>query len=323
MPLPRRPLGSTGLEVSILGFGASPLGSVFDEIDEDEGVASVHEAIRLGINFFDVSPFYGATRAEAVLGRALREVPRDQFVLSTKVGRYGEAEFDFSAARVKRSVGESLQRLHVEYIDVIQCHDIEFGSIDQIVNETLPALHELKQEGKVRFVGITGLPLKVFRAVLDRTPQPPPGAGAVDVVLSYCHLSLNDTSLRSLLPYLHGRGVGVISASPLSMGLLTAQGPPPWHPAPQMVQMVCKAAAGHCNARKASIAKLALQYAIQEEGVATTLVGMCTRAQVQENVGAVLEALDGNMDKQLLSELEVFMKPILNTTWPSGKAENN
>lgn len=325
MSLPRRPLGATGLEVSVLGFGASPLGSVFSDIDEDEGVAAVHEAVRLGINFFDVSPFYGSTRAETVLGRALKDIPRDKFVLSTKVGRYGPDDFDFGAARVKRSVDESLARLHVAFIDVIQCHDIEFGSIDQIVNETLPALQELKRDGKVRFVGITGLPLRVFSSVLDRTTQgaPPGAAPAVDVVLSYCHHSLNDTSLKAMLPYLHDKGVGVISASPLSMGLLTEQGPPAWHPAPQMVQIVCRAAAGHCKARKASLAKLALQFAIREDRVATTLVGMCTRAQVQENVDAVLEALAGKMDSQLLGELEVFMKPILNVTWPSGRQENN
>ena len=84
--MPRRPLGDTGLHVSLLGFGASPLGSVFESIDEEEGVRAVHEAVRCGINFFDVSPFYGDTRAESVLGRALKTLPRDQVGVATQRG---------------------------------------------------------------------------------------------------------------------------------------------------------------------------------------------------------------------------------------------
>lgn len=96
----------------------------------------------------------------------------------------------------------------------------------QIVSETIPALQKLKQEGKTRFIGITGLPLDIFTYVLDRVPP-----GTVDVILSYCHYGVNDSTLLDLLPYLKSKGVGVISASPLAMGLLTEQGPPEWHPA--------------------------------------------------------------------------------------------
>src|SRR5437763_17112478 len=103
-----RPLGNTGLQVSALGYGASPLGSVFRPIDEAEGIRTVHLALDLGINFIDVSPYYGLTKAETVLGKALATVPRDRFTLATKVGRYGENDFDFSAARVMASVDESL-----------------------------------------------------------------------------------------------------------------------------------------------------------------------------------------------------------------------
>src|SRR2546421_11501277 len=102
-----RPLGRTGLEVSILGFGASPLGGVFGEIDESEAVRAVHAAIDLGVNLFDVSPYYGLTRAESVVGRALKQIPRHRFILATKVGRYGASDFDFSAGRTEQSVEES------------------------------------------------------------------------------------------------------------------------------------------------------------------------------------------------------------------------
>src|ERR1043165_6321770 len=192
-----RELGKTGLKVSTLSFGASSLGAVFHDINEDDAVRTVHVAVDHGINFIDVSPYYGATKAETVLGRALKQIGRERYYLATKVGQYGEGEFDFSASRVTRSVDESLRRLNVDYIDLIQCHDIEFVKLDQIVNETLPALHKLKSTGKVRHVGITGLPLKVFRDVIDRVSP-----GMVETILSFCHYELNDTSLESLVPYL-------------------------------------------------------------------------------------------------------------------------
>ena len=144
-----RALGNTGLDVSILSFGASSLGSVFRDIDEREGLRTVHTAIDLGINFIDVSPYYGLTKAETVLGKALREIPRDKYYLATKVGRYGADTFDFSAERVTASVDESLQRLNAKYIDLIQCHDIEFGSLDQVVEVTIPALRTLQEEARV------------------------------------------------------------------------------------------------------------------------------------------------------------------------------
>src|SRR5512136_1280064 len=196
-----RTLGNTGLEVSALSFGASSLGGVFHDVDENEGIRAVHLAVDLGINFIDVSPYYGLTRAETVLGKALRGIPRDRYYLATKVGRYGDAEFDFSARRVTASVDESLSRLSLEYIDVIQCHDVEFADLDQVANEAIPALRLLQERGKVRFVGVTGLPLKIFSRVLDRAQ--------VDTILSYCRYCLNDTSLESLLPSLRMRRVGI------------------------------------------------------------------------------------------------------------------
>ena len=155
-----RTLGSTGLRVSMLGYGASPLGGVFAPIDQDSGIRAVRTALDLGVNIIDVSPYYGGTVAETVLGRALRGVDRDSYILATKAGRYGDSTFDFSAARVTASVEESLARLGTDHLDLIQCHDIEFGDLDQIVEETLPALRRLQAAGKVRFVGITGYPMR-------------------------------------------------------------------------------------------------------------------------------------------------------------------
>ncbi|KAA8536326.1 hypothetical protein F0562_028804 [Nyssa sinensis] len=169
--LERRDLGNTGLKLSCVGFGASPLGNVFGPISDHDAIACVREAFSLGINFFDTSPYYGGTLSEKVLGKSLKAlgVPRNEYIVATKCGRYVEG-FDFSAERVTKSIDESLERLQLDYVDILQCHDIEFGSLDQIVNETIPALQKLKETGKIRFIGITGLPLEIFTYVLDRVP---------------------------------------------------------------------------------------------------------------------------------------------------------
>jgi L-galactose dehydrogenase len=305
-----RVLGSTGLHVSILGFGASPLGGAFGDIDEAEGVRAVHEALDRGVNFFDVSPYYGLTRAESVLGRALGKISRDRYVLATKVGRYGEAAFGFSAHRVARSIDESLRRLRVDYVDLIQCHDIEYGDLDQIVDETIPALRRLQEQGKVRFVGITGLPLAIFHSVLPRVE--------VDTILSYCHHTLADSSLMDLLPFLHRHQVGVINASPLAMGLLTDEGPPSWHPAPAEVRHACAAAASWCRNHGKDVARLALQHALEVEGIHTTLIGMASREHVERNVQAAEEPADQEAIRQVMA----ILAPLRNMTWQSGRPEN-
>ncbi|MFN8499837.1 MAG: aldo/keto reductase [Anaerolineae bacterium] len=306
-----RALGTTGLRVSALSFGASSLGGVFHAIDETEAMRTVPLALDLGINLIDVSPYYGLTKAETVLGRALRGIPRDRYILATKVGRYGADEFDFSAERVTTSVDESLARLGVAHIDIIECHDIEFGSLDQVVEETLPALRRLQAQGKVRFVGVTGLPLNVFRYVLDRTD--------LDTILSYCHYELNDTSLADMLPYLNAKGVGVINASPLGMGLLTQRGTPDWHPASEEMKATCAQAAEFCRAQGVDIARLAVQFSVANPDIPTTLVGTANPANLEKNVRWVEEPLD----TALLAEVQKILAPIHNCTWPSGKAENN
>ncbi len=306
-----RMLGKTGLKVSVLSYGASPLGSVFREVDEAEGIRTVHTALDLGINFIDVSPYYGLTRAETVLGKALRGIPRTQYVLATKVGRYGDAAFDFSAARVTASVEESLRRLNVPYIDLIQCHDIEFGDLDQVVNETIPALRRLQQQGKVRFIGITGLPLKIFRYVLERTD--------VDSILSYCRYALNNTQLADLIPFLQEKQVGIINGSPLSMGLLTNRGAPAWHPASQEIRETCARAAAFCREQGVDIAKLALQFALANPNIHTTLVGTANPENIRKNVAWMEEPLD----EELLAQVQRILAPIHNQIWPSGRPENN
>jgi L-galactose dehydrogenase len=311
-----RPLGKTGMRVSALSFGASSLGGVFREVDEQTGIRAVRTALDLGINFIDVSPFYGLTKAETVLGRALVGVQRERYFLATKCGRYGASaeDFDFSAARVTKSVDESLARLGVDYLDIIQVHDMEFGDVRQIVGETVPALLKVKERGKARFVGITGLPLVMFVRVVEQF-----AAGTIDTILSYCHYELNDTSLLEILPAMEQRGIGVINASPLGMGLLSLRGPPTWHPAPDEVKERCRQAAEHCQTKGSNIIKLAVQYSLSEPRVATTLVGTASPENIVTNVAWAAESID----QQLLNEVLGILRPVHNVTWQQGRPENN
>lgn len=304
-----RELGNTGLEVSALSYGASSLGSVFRDINETEGIRTVHSAIDNGINLIDVSPYYGLTKAETVLGKAIREIPRDKFILSTKAGRYGEKHFDFSKQRVIESLEESLKRLQTDYVDILFLHDIEFGSFDQIIEEGIPALQQLKQSGKIRFFGVSGLPLSIFERVLEQTE--------LDVILSYCHYSLNDTSLLSLIPLLEEKKTGLINASPLSMGLLSSRPVADWHPADKEIRMLCKQAADFCMENGADLSKLAIQYAVQNEQIPTTLVSTASEVNIKKNITWTEEPMDHVLIKKVLE----ILKPIHNKTWPSGNIE--
>lgn len=298
-----RKLGNTGLEVSILSYGASSLGSVFRDINEQEGINTVHEAIDQGINLIDVSPYYGLTKAETVLGKALIEIPRDKYLLSSKAGRYGENDFDFSKQSILTSVENSLQRLQTDYLDFLFLHDIEFGSFEQVIEEGIPALHHLKEQGKIRYFGVSGLPLTIFERVLEQTD--------LDVILSYCHYSLNDQSLLDILPLLEEKEVGLINASPLSMGLLSTRGVPDWHPASEEIKQVCQQALAHCENKGENLSKLAIQYAVSHERIPTTLVSTASMKNIQNNIKWINEPIN----EELLEEVIEILAPIHNKTW--------
>ncbi|BAM80572.1 hypothetical protein, conserved [Cyanidioschyzon merolae strain 10D] len=320
----KRELGQTGLRVSVVGFGASPLGGVFrEDIDETDACAAVYQALHdFGINFFDTSPYYGSTRSERVLGKALAQLgERDDYVLATKVGRYGPNNFDFSKERVRRSVEESMERLGVRRLDLVQCHDVEFApSRRLIVEEALPALCQLKQEGVIGALGVTGYPLAIYRDIIEASTV------ELDVVLSYCHGCLCDTSLRDsgVLAYLREQNIGVLNASPLSMGLLTPDGPPAWHPAPPELKACCRTAAAWLASQQVNagistdLAEVALQFAVQrfaQDDVASTLVGIDGTITLRKN----MQALAKPLDDMLLKGVQEILKPVRNVGWESGR----
>lgn len=305
-------IGKTGLKVSNLSFGASSLGGVFHDIREAEGIEAVFTAIEKGMNFIDVSPYYGHYKAETVLGKALKDIPRDKYILSTKVGRYGKDgvnTWDYSAQRATESVYESMERLNIGYIDLINVHDIEFADLNQIANETLPALVALREKGVVGHVGITDLQLENLQWVIEHSP-----AGTVESVLNFCHHCLNDDKLVDYLEYFEERGIGVINASPLSMGLLSQRGVPHWHPAPQSLVEACQKAVQHCLAKNYPIEKLAIQYSVSNPRIATTLFSSANPQNVIKNI----EYAEEPIDWQLVQEVQDIIGNQKRVSWANS-----
>ena len=311
-------LGKTGIKVSNLSFGASSLGGVFHDIRENEGIRAVHTAIDGGINFIDVSPYYGHYKAETVLGKALLEIPRDKYFLSTKVGRYGKDgvnTWDYSAKRAKESVYESMERLNIDYIDLINVHDIEFqaslpGGLQKVCDETLPALCELRKEGVVGHVGITDLQPENLKWVVEHVP-----AGTVESILCFCHYSLNDTMMLQEEPFFAERGIGIINASPLSMGLLSMRGAPDWHPATPALREACHQAALFCDQQGYPIEKLAIQFSTSwNPNITTTLFSSANPANVEKNIAYVNEP----MDEQLVKEVQRIIGDQMGVRWKNS-----
>lgn len=307
----RRTYGKTGLQVSKLGLGAASLGGIYGGMTGDEAGRLVRAALDAGINLIDTSPYYGVTRSETVLGPALRGVPRDSYLMATKCGRYDDALFDFSAERVTRSVDESLQRMELDVIDIFQVHDIEFGSLEQVVQETLPALEKLRAAGKIRFLGVTGLPMKIFEYVIPRFP--------IDSIISYSRYTLIDQALLDLLPLLEANGIGVMNASPVALGLLSPHGPQPWHQASPALQAFAKQVVAKWTAKGVNLAKLSLQQSMAHPGIPCTLTGASTIAELANT----LEAANEPLNRELLAEVLADFAPVRNQSWPQGNRENN
>lgn len=231
----------------------------------------VHRALTSGIRAFDTSPYYGP--AETLLGRALStptirsSFPRQSYHLLTKVGRIASSSFDYSPPWVRASIHRSLTRLHTDYIDLVYCHDVEFVSPDQVLS-AVRELRRIRDDGKIRYVGISGYPVKVLceiaELVLRETGEP------LDAVMSYANFTLQNTLLLSEgLPRLIAAGVDVVpNASPLGMGLLRRDGVPiggmgDFHPAPDGLRCAVRKAGLWAEAQGEKLEVLAIRFALE------------------------------------------------------------
>jgi len=307
-----RVLGKTGLKVPILSFGASSLGQEFRKVSVEEALSSVRVALDCGLNLIDTSPFYGRGMSEVLLGLALRDIPRDRYLLCTKLGRYDLTHFDFSARRVNESVDVSLHRLGTDHLDIILCHDIEFVEMQQIVDETIPALRKIQKAGKVRYIGFSGYPQKIFRYICDQID--------VDCVLNYNQYTLQNTRFDDeTVPYLKEKGIGVMNAGPFSARLLTRAPLPGWLKEPDEVKEAARKAAELCARNGVDIAKLALQFSVANPDIATTVAGSAN----PENIRNWAKWISEPLDPWLLREVQAIFRSVKNIGHLEGLPKNN
>ncbi|XP_055608924.1 uncharacterized protein LOC129756164 [Uranotaenia lowii] len=283
------PFGKTGLKVSKISLGTGTLSNFYGDKGETDGRKAVQLALKRGINYIDTAPYYGHYRAEEILGDALRNVPRQAYYIATKVGRYEtnyERMFDYSAAKTRQSVEKSLKLLGVDYLDVVQIHDVEFvDDLTVIWNETLPTLEKLRDEGKLKFIGVSAYPMDVLKRVISGAP------GRFDTVLCYCRNTMIDDSLKEYLPFFLDSNLAVVCASGHGLGLLTNAGPQAWHPAHDDTKQVCRSASDYCIKEGVELGKLAMYHFIQMAGPSTFLSGMQTEELVEINLKAFYNGL--------------------------------
>ncbi|WP_020673083.1 aldo/keto reductase [Amycolatopsis nigrescens] len=307
-----RPLGRTGLQTSVVSFGAAPLGDMFGPVDDAAGIATVRRALDLGINFFDTSPYYGNGLSEQRLGKALAG-RRGEVLIGTKSGRFGDQDFDYRPARIRESLETSLRLLRTDYVDIFQLHDIEFTKLDPVFEDTHAELVQLRAEGKCRFIGMTGYPMQTLRRAVAETE--------LDTVLSYAHYTLLNTRLATeLRPLCEQRGTAPINAAAVAVGLLTPAGTRlPNHPAGPAVTAAASRVARYCGERGLDVAFLANQFAIQRSGCPTTVVGTTKTDHLESAVRAASTPLD----EPLLAEVLALTADVRDRSWTSGLPENN
>jgi L-galactose dehydrogenase len=305
-------LGKTGLKVSSLSFGASALGGVYSEVDESESIRAVHTALDLGINYLDVSPAYGGTKAETILGKALKGIPRERYFLSTKVGKhtnpacYGEDMFDFSRAGIRASLEKSAQRLGTDYFDIVHIHDIEYQHrqhTERAMTEGMESLLELKKEGRIGNISFGIYPMDLWHRIFRELP--------INAALVHNHYTLNDIRALELLPVAEQRGIGIINGSPFASGLLSGREAPGWHPVTAIDRHLFRQAAVFCEKRGVPISKLALQFSSQSGKFPTTLFSSSRPDSVRHNVAWHEEPFDPD----LLMEVQRILAPVMNKQW--------
>jgi L-galactose dehydrogenase len=304
-------LGRTGLRVAPIALGTGSIGEMFGPASVAEAVRVVHWAIDHGINLIDTSTYYGS--AEERLGIALAG-RRDSVVLATKAGRFGFDDFDFSPRRIRRSLEHSLTVMKTDFVDVFHLHDVENVPIDRVLTDGFATLQQLKEEGKCRFVGMTGYPLRTIERVIRETD--------VDVVLNYAGATLLDSSLTDhVVPLAAERGVGVISAAAVALGLLTPSGTNILieHPATPGIIASADRMRSAAAERGVDISFVANQFAVQRSRAATTVVGTSKIRHLESAIRAAEEPIDVALEAELLA----LRPPIGERRWTSGLPENN
>ena len=312
-PFEEVPLGRTGVTVTRLGMGLAPIGGLYSPVGEQAAVEAVETAWELGVRFFDTAPFYGAGLSERRAGAALGKHGREEYTLSTKVGRrlvpggahqdgiWSEAGdtvpvWDFSAQGVRASHQESLERLGLDRVDVLHLHDPD-EHFAQARSEALPALVELRREGAIGAVS-AGMNQSAMLTEFART-------GQFDCFLLAGRYSLLDQSgLADLLPECERRGISVIVGGVYNSGLLADPRPGAtfdYRPAPPALVARAQAMAGLCERYGVPLRAAALQFPLGHPAVAAVLVGIRSAEEAADAVAMANVKIPGGLWRDLVA----------------------
>ncbi|KAI9476398.1 MAG: NADP-dependent oxidoreductase domain-containing protein [Benjaminiella poitrasii] len=322
-----KPVSQENFEPSEVAFGAGVLSGAYDQFSASDPAEACQEAFESGINCFDTSPYYG--NSEYTLGNVLYEFrdkyPRNNYYLATKIGRYGYTikDFDYSAKRVYESVTESMRRLHTDYLDIVYCHDVEFVKLDEVVGpgQALEALFDLKSQGKIKYVGCSGYPLEALLKIAEyqyAKGQP------LDIILSYCHYTLQNTLLADYTPKFRAAGVRyIMNASPLCMTLLREGKTTDWHPAHGGIRKAADRAAALAAENRLSLADLALRFSFQGKErfqLTSTVIGLAKKVEVQDAIRSwkdVKERKNSEKEDKVYEQIDQIFAPYKNFSWKS------
>jgi D-threo-aldose 1-dehydrogenase len=307
-PTERRELGRTGLDVSQLGLGGASIGGLFAEVRDEDAVATIDRAWELGVRYFDTAPLYGYGASERRMGLALRERPRDEFVLSTKVGRLvrradgirddadidrqerdghedafyaGTAGrrllFDYSAEGVTRSIEESLERLRLDRIDIALIHDPD-DHWEAAISGAYPALRRLREQGVIGAIG-AGMNQSAMLARFARE-------GDFDVfMLAGRYTILDQDGLDELLPLCTAKGISILVAGVMNSGILADPRPGSrfdYVPAPDAILDRARRLEAVCTRHGVPLKAVAVQFALAHPAVVSVVAGVRRVEHIEE-----------------------------------------
>jgi len=301
----------------------------------------VQTALDHGVNYMDTAPFYGLGKSESLLGQTLRDLKlenskaynRNQYYLSSKVGRYGFNEFDFSVKKTKESLEQSLEKLQCDHLDIVFVHDIEFAEhLEQIWEETLPFLYELKKSKKnpiIKNIGISGMPPNVLDHVMNQF-----GYDKVDAIITYNSHILFNNELLTYLPRWKKYNIGIVHGGVTGLGLLTPKGTQEWHPANHLpvFRQLCEEAMKHLMDKKSKdldldldleLLRLGFLYCYDNKLINSVLVGANNEHELVKYTQWSSQSA-GKEEKDQISWLQNnIFAPIMNRMWVDPGTEKN
>ncbi|CAD5214980.1 unnamed protein product [Bursaphelenchus okinawaensis] len=278
-----RRLGDTDIIVSAMGLGVASFGEIYGPAPSDPAEI-VRTSLVNGINVIDTGYWYGQRRSEATLGKALKNIPRHVYYLCIRVGRFEldyARPFDYRADKILTSLTKSLSLLNQKYADIcfLQVADTEWeNNLNTILEETLPALRIAQNSNKIKYIGLAGYSLSKMRKIIDKSSI------KINVCLNYCRATLMDNSLAESIKYFNEKKIGVLNGGCFSMGMLTEQGPPLWHPANYNTREITKEAVNYCKSKDIRIEKLSLSYSLRFPGITCCLVSIENLSQLVINL---------------------------------------